>query len=60
MSCDRIGTALIKTEEDIGVVCQSILEGVRLIDIEPSNEKIVGKAINLALKRILIKAWKKA
>ena len=50
-----LGTSLIKTEEDINVVYQSILDGVRLIDIEPSNEIIVGKGIKLALDEGKIK-----
>ena len=50
-----LGTALIKTEEDISVVYQSILDGVRLIDIEPSNEIIVGKAIKNAIIKKLVK-----
>ena len=50
-----LGTALIKTEEDINVVYQSIADGVRLIDIEPSNEIIVGKGIKLALKEGIVK-----
>ena len=50
-----LGTALIKTEEDINVVYQSILDGVRLIDIGPSNEIIVGKAIKMAIDRKKVK-----
>ena len=50
-----LGTALIKTEEDINVVYQSIADGVRLIDIEPSNEIIVGKAIKMAIDRNKVK-----
>ena len=50
-----LGTALIKTEEDIIVVYQSIVDGVRLIDIEPSNEIIVGKGIKLALYEGIVK-----
>ena len=37
-----LGTALIKTEGDIDVVYQAIIDGVRLIDIDPRNEKYVG------------------
>ena len=44
-----LGTALIKTDEDENIIYQSILDGVRLIDIEPANEEIVGKGIQKAL-----------
>ena len=50
-----LGTALIKNEEDINVVCQSIIDGVRLIDIEPDNEELVGRGINKAINDGIVK-----
>ena len=44
-----LGTALIKSEKDVDVVYQSIIDGVRLIDTERSNEEFVGKGIEKAL-----------
>ena len=44
-----LGTSLIKTEEDIEVVYQSIVNGTRLIDTQPANEIIVGKGIKKAI-----------
>ena len=44
-----LGTALIKTEKDIDVIYQAIKDGVRLIDTEPPNEILVGKAIKKAI-----------
>jgi diketogulonate reductase-like aldo/keto reductase len=44
-----LGTALIKTEKDIDVIYQAIKDGVRLIDTEPANEILVGKAIKKAI-----------
>ena len=45
-----LGTALIKTENDIEVVFQSIKDGVRLIDTEPANEILVGRGIKKAIE----------
>ena len=50
-----LGTALIKNEEDIEVVYQSIKDGVRLIDTEPANEEFVGKGIEKAINDGAIK-----
>ena len=50
-----LGTALIKTEDDANIVYQSILDGVRLIDLEPANEEIVGKGIYKALTEKKVK-----
>ena len=57
MKCPLIGlgTALIKNEKHINVVYQSIIDGVRLIDIEPDNEELVGKGINKAINNGIIK-----
>ena len=46
-----LGTALIKEEKDVDVVYQSIKDGVRLIDTEPTNEELVGKGIKKAIER---------
>ena len=50
-----LGTALIKTEGDIDVVYQAIKDGVRLIDIDPRNEKYVGLGIQKALHKGIVK-----
>ena len=50
-----LGTALIKTEGDIDVVYQAIIDGVRLIDIDPRNEKYVGLGIQKALNKGIVK-----
>ena len=50
-----LGTALIKTEGDIDVVYQAIKDGVRLIDIDPRNEKFVGLGIQKALHKGIVK-----
>ena len=50
-----LGTALIKDEEHINVVYQSIKDGVRLIDTEPANEEFVGKGIKKVLDEGQIK-----
>ena len=50
-----LGTALIKDEEHIDVVYQSIKDGVRLIDTEPDNEEFVGKGIKKVLDEGQIK-----
>ena len=50
-----LGTALIKDEEHIDVVYQSIKDGVRLIDTEPANEEFVGKGIKKVLDEGKIK-----
>ena len=44
-----LGTALIKTEEDINIIYQSIIDGIRLIDVQPNNEELVGKGIKKAI-----------
>ena len=49
-----LGTALIKNEKDANIVYQSIKDGVRLIDVIPYNEEIVGIAIENALKNNII------
>ena len=50
-----LGTALIKDEEHIDVVYQSIKDGVRLIDTGPPNEEFVGKGIKRVLDEGKIK-----
>ena len=45
-----LGTALIKTNEDMNIVYQSIVDGVRLIDVQPGSEEIVAQGIENALK----------
>ena len=49
-----LGTALIKNEKDSNIVYQSIKDGVRLIDVMPYNEEIVGIAIENALKNNIV------
>ena len=49
-----LGTALIKTENDIEVVFQSIKDGVRLIDTEPANEILVGRGIKKAIENKIV------
>ena len=49
-----LGTALIKTENDIEVVFQSIKDGVRLIDTEPANEILVGRGIKKAIESKIV------
>ena len=50
-----LGTALIKTEGDKDVVYQAIKDGVRLIDIDPRNEKYIGLGIQKALNEGIVK-----
>ena len=50
-----LGTALIKTEEDIDIIYQSIKDGVRLIDVQPDKEELVGKGIKKALNDKIVK-----
>ena len=50
-----LGTSLIKSEEDVIVVYQSIKDGVRLIDTEQSNEEFVGKGIERAINDGIVK-----
>ena len=49
-----LGTALIKTENDIEVVFQSIKDGIRLIDTEPANEILVGRGIKKAIENKIV------
>ena len=49
-----LGTALIKNEDDSNIVYQSIKDGVRLIDVMPFNEEIVGKGINRAITENIV------
>jgi diketogulonate reductase-like aldo/keto reductase len=44
-----MGTDCITKDEHIDIVYQSIKDGIRLIDTEPKNEIIVGKAIKRAI-----------
>ena len=50
-----LGTAKIKNESHINVVYQSIKDGVRLIDTEPSKEELVGKGIKKAIEEGIVK-----
>ncbi len=50
-----LGTILIIDEKGKEVVIQSIKDGVRLIDTAPSNEIVVGNAINEAIKKKIVK-----
>ena len=49
-----LGTSLIKNEEDIEVVYQSIVNGTRLIDTQPANEIIVGQGIKKAIDNKIV------
>ena len=49
-----LGTSLIKTEKDIEVVYQSIVNGTRLIDTQPANEIIVGQGIKKAIDNKIV------
>ena len=49
-----LGTSLIKSENEINVVYQSIVDGNRLIDTQPANEIIVGKGIKKAIEKKIV------
>ena len=49
-----LGTSLIKNENDSNIVYQSIKDGVRLIDVMPYNEEIVGIGINKAINERIV------
>ena len=50
-----LGTSLINDKNDIQIIYQSIKDGVRLIDIEPNKEELVGEGINIAINNGIVR-----